>query len=151
MNLYIEIAVRYVHFISVFTIVATLMAEWVLLKKEMLPSEIARLGRFDGIYGLSAITLLAAGFTLWFVVGKPASFYSNNWIFWLKLALYTAVGLLSIYPTVFFIKNGKKTLPETPIAIPLLVRQMVSAELVLLLFIPICASLMAKGVGYLAE
>ncbi|GAB4403372.1 MAG: DUF2214 family protein [Microscillaceae bacterium] len=145
--MYLEILVRYVHFVSVFTIVATLFAEWVLLKKEMRPSEIARLGLIDAVYGLSAITLLGAGFTLWFVVGKPAAFYSFNWIFWLKLGLFTLIGLLSIYPTVFFLKNGKKNLPDTPIAVPRLVHQMVVAELLILLLLPLLASLMARGIG----
>lgn len=149
MQLYLEIIVRYIHFISVFTIVGTLAAEWVLLKKEMLPQEIARIGKIDALYGLSAITLLAAGLTLWFWIGKPAVFYSQNWIFWIKIGLFSTIGILSIYPTVFFIKNGRKSLPNTPIPIPLLVRQLVLVELLLLLLIPICASLMAKGVGYM--
>lgn len=148
MQLYFEIIVRYIHFISVFTIVGTLAAEWVLLKKEMLPQEIARIGKIDALYGLSAITLLAAGLSLWFGIGKPADFYSKNWIFWIKIGLFSTIGILSIYPTVFFIKNGKKTLPHTPIPIPPFVRRLVLIELLLLLLIPICASLMAKGVGY---
>jgi putative membrane protein len=148
MQLYIEIIVRYIHFISIFTIIGTLAAEWALLKKEMLPQEIARIGKIDALYGLSAITLLGAGLTLWFWIGKPADFYSQNWIFWIKIGLFSTIGILSIYPTVFFIKNGKKTLPNNPIPIPPLVRQLVLIELLLLLLIPICASLMAKGVGY---
>jgi putative membrane protein len=148
MQLYLEIVVRYIHFISVFTIVGALAAEWVLLKKEMLPQEIAYIGKVDAIYGLSAVTLLAAGLTLWLGISKPADFYSNNWIFWLKIGLFSVIGILSIYPTIFFIKNGKKTLPNTPIAIPPTVRQLVLIELILLLLIPICASLMAKGIGY---
>ncbi len=149
MQLYLEIIVRYIHFISVFTIVGTLAAEWVLLKKEMLPQEIAYIGKVDAIYGLSAVTLLAAGLTLWLGIDKPADFYSNNWIFWLKIGLFSVIGILSIYPTIFFIKNGKKNLPNTPIAIPPTVRQLVLIELLLLLLIPICASLMAKGIGYM--
>ncbi|GAB4192509.1 MAG: DUF2214 family protein [Thermoflexibacter sp.] len=149
MQLYLEIIVRYIHFISVFTIVGTLAAEWVLLKKEMLPQEIARIGKIDALYGLSAITLLAAGLSLWFWIGKPADFYSQNWIFWIKIGLFSTIGILSIYPTIFFIKNGKKTLHSTPIPIPPLVRRLILIELLLLLLIPICASLMAKGVGYI--
>lgn len=146
--MYLEIFVRYAHFISIFVIVGTLVGEFVLLKKEMLPSEIAKVGLLDRYYGISAMTLLAAGFTLWFAIGKPAYTYTYNWIFWLKIALFTAVGILSIYPTIFFAKNGKKSLPEKVIVVPKLVRQMVIIEIILLVFIPLCASLMAKGVGY---
>jgi putative membrane protein len=147
--MYLELSLRYLHFISIFTIVGSLAAEWVLLKKEMLPAEIARLSRIDALYGLSALTLLTAGFTLWLGgVGKPTSFYSNNWIFWLKIGLYSLLGILSIYPTVFFLQKSRKTLPpDVPIAIPPVVAWSLWLELLLLLFIPLCAGLMARGIG----
>lgn len=103
-----EILLRYIHFISIFFIVGSLFTEFVLLKKEMSRSELARLSRIDAVYGLASIALLAAGLTLWLgSIGKPAEFYTNNPIFLTKLGLFTIVGLLSIYPTVYFLKNRK--------------------------------------------
>ncbi len=147
----LEIILRYIHFISIFTIVGTLVSEHLLLKTEMTRSELNRLARIDAVYGLVAVTLLAAGLTLWLgSVGKPAEFYSKNWIFHTKITLYVLVGLLSIYPTVFFIKN-RKGQPEESIKIPKSIFWMLRLELLLIFIIPILAGLMAKGIGLAAS
>ena len=96
------------HFISIFAIVGSLASEHLLLKKQMTRRELSRIARIDAVYGVAALTLLAAGLTLWLGgVGKPTAFYSQNWIFHTKLTLFITVGLLSIYPTVFFLRERK--------------------------------------------
>jgi putative membrane protein len=146
-----EIILRYLHFISLFLIVSTLVAEHLLLKKEMSRIEINRLARIDAVYGMAAITLLGAGLTLWLgSIGKPAVFYTKNWIFHTKITLFILVGLLSIYPTVFFIKNRKGSADES-VTIPKAIFWMVRFELLLIFIIPILAGLMAKGIGLSSE
>lgn len=146
-----ELLLRYVHFISIFTIAATLVAEHLLLKKELSRNEISRLARIDGVYGIAALVLLGAGLTLWLGgFGKPAEFYSKNWIFHLKLSLFVCIGLLSIYPTIFFLKNRKGN-PEEEVTIPGKIFWMLRLELLLLFTIPLLAGLMAKSVGYFGE
>lgn len=143
----LEIFLRYMHFVSIFAIVSSLVAEHLLLKKEMTPAEIKRLSIIDAIYGFAALTLLGVGLTLWLGGhGKPATFYTNNWIFLLKVALFTIVGLLSIYPTVFFIR--KRNSVEEKIVIPALLVWLVRIELLILFIIPLLAGLMAKSIGY---
>jgi len=143
----IEIGLRYLHFISIFTIVGALVSEHLLLKREMTRAEIGRIAKIDGIYGLASVLLLAAGLTLWLGgFGKPSFYYSRNWIFHLKLALFAAIGILSIYPTVFFLKNRKGKAEEI-IGIPAKIFWVIRLELLLLLIIPILAGMMAKGVG----
>lgn len=142
-----EIFLRYVHFISIFTIVGTLVSEHLLLRKTMSRAEIGRLSRIDAVYGLAALSLLAAGFTLWFGgVGKPTEFYSGNWIFHTKISLFLLVGISSIYPTMFFIRNRKGRADEV-IAVPKSIFWLLRFELLLLLIIPFLAGLMAKGIG----
>ena len=143
----IEILLRYVHFISIFAIVGSLVSEHLLLKKTMTRSEIGRLAKIDGIYGLVVLILLAVGMTLWLGgFGKPTEFYSNNSLFNTKLILFVAIGILSIYPTVFFIKQKKGDQQEN-IQVPSSIFWMIRLELLLLFIIPILAGLMAKGIG----
>ncbi len=143
-----EILLRYVHFISIFAIVGSLVSEHLLLKKQLTRGELDRLSKIDAVYGLASITLLAAGLTLWLgEVGKPAVFYSKNWIFHTKLTLVVTLGLLSIYPTVFFIKNRKGHASEV-VDVPAGIFWMLRLELALLLIIPLMAGLMARGVGF---
>src|SRR5690348_11513442 len=100
----LELFLRYMHFISIFAIVGSLTTEHMLLKKELKRSEIDRLAKIDMVYGIAALVLLMAGLTLWLSgVGKPSIYYTKNWIFHTKLTFFLIVGLLSIYPTIFFI------------------------------------------------
>ena len=143
----IEILLRYVHFISIFAIVGSLASEHLLLKKELTRRELLRISRIDAVYGAAAITLLAAGLTLWLGgFGKPTEFYSKNWVFHTKITLFLTVGLLSIYPTVFYLKQSKGN-PEERVLIPSKVIMMVRIELLILFIIPLIAGLMAKGIG----
>lgn len=144
----LEIILRYVHFVSIFTIVGSLASEHLILKKELTRAEISRLAKIDMVYGLAAVTLLIAGLTLWLgSVGKPAVYYTKNWVFHTKLTLFLIVGLLSIYPTIFFIKNGKGNPGET-VAVPKIIFMMLRMELLLLLIIPLLAGLMSRGIGF---
>lgn len=142
-----EILLRYVHFISIFAIVGALVSEHLLLKKSLTRSEVGRLAKIDGVYGLAVLILLAVGMTLWLgAYGKPTEFYSNNPLFHTKLTLFIIIGILSIYPTVFFIKNKNGDQGEN-IKVPNIIFWMVRLELLLLFVIPILAGLMAKGIG----
>lgn len=144
----IEIFLRYIHFISIFAIVGTLTAEHMLLKKSMTRLEIGKLARIDAVYGIAALTLLVVGLTLWLGgFGKPTVYYSKNWIFHTKITLFALVGILSIYPTIFFIKQRKGD-PGEEISIPKSIFMMVRLELLLLVIIPLLAGLMAHGVGF---
>lgn len=145
MNL--EIILRYIHFISIFAIAGSLVSEHLLLKKEMTRLELARVARIDAVYGLAALCLLAAGMTLWLGgIGKPSVVYTKNWIFHTKLTCFILIGLLSVYPTIFFIKNRKGN-PTELVKTPPLVFWMLRFELLLLFIIPLLAGLMAKGIG----
>lgn len=141
-----EIVLRYLHFISVFVIFGTLLTEHMLLKKQLTPAEVQRIFRVDAVYGLAATVLLIVGLTLWFGdVGKPAEFYTRNGLFHAKLTLFILVGLISIWPTVFYFKNAGSN--QAQVTVPKSVVMMIRLELLLLLVIPLLAGLMAKGVG----
>lgn len=144
----LELLIRYFHFISILATVSTLVAEWLLTGHENARREIARLARIDLVYGISSITLVAAGLTLWFGgLGKPAAFYSDNPIFLIKVGLALVLGLLSLPPTFYFLRERKGN-PDEIIRIPVYVRRCIQAELAMVFLIPMLAVLMARGVGY---
>lgn len=143
-----EIVLRYIHFISIFAIVGSLVSEHLLLKKELSRAEIRRLSVIDAVYGSAALALLIAGLTLWLgSFGKPAVYYTKNWIFHTKITCFALIGILSIYPTVFFIRNRKGNQTDV-IPVPESIFWMLRFELVLLFIIPLLAGLMAHGVGF---
>ncbi|MCS5490393.1 DUF2214 family protein [Algoriphagus limi] len=142
-----ELLLRYLHFISVFTLAGSLFAEFFLLDNSLSKKQIKQLSRIDAVYGISALSLLIVGLSLWLGgYGKPTEFYSQNPTFHLKLGLFILVGLISIYPTVFFIKQAKGN-QNQKVTIPKGVIWSVRMELILLSIIPILAGLMAKGIS----
>ncbi len=143
-----ELLLRYLHFVSIFAIAGTLVTEYFMLKKELTRAEINRLARIDAVYGLAALALIAAGLTLWLGgFGKPSVYYSKNWVFHTKLGLFALIGIISIYPTIFFLKNRKGD-PHERVAIPQAIRWSLRTELLLLMIIPALAGLMARGIGF---
>ena len=144
----IEILLRYLHFISIFAIVGSLTSEHLLLRKTLTRAEIKRLAAIDAVFGIAATVLVIVGLTLWLGgFGKPSVYYTKNWIFHTKITLAIILGLLSIYPSVFFVKNRKGD-PHEIVNVPGKIFWMIRFELLLLFIIPLLAGLMAHGVGF---
>lgn len=141
----LEVLIRYLHFIAILAMFSALVAEHLLIKAQLSGPELRRLAIVDAIYGVSALLVLTAGLLLWFWVGKPADFYTGNPVFHAKLSAFILVALLSVYPTVFFLRHRKASGPvvEVPRRIVLLIR----IQLTILLLIPLLAVLMARGYG----
>ena len=112
--------------------------------------ELQRLQRIDNIYGLAAILIVVTGLLNWMVFGKGFNYYANNAIFIIKISLYILVGLLSIYPTVLFIRFKKRNKVEKPDQIEFekgsMVRRVIIIELLIMTMIPFLAELMANGI-----
>ena len=141
-----EALVRYLHFISIIAMSCAIFGEALLIAPQLSRQQLRRLFLLDGVYGLSALAIVGLGLLLWFGIGKPSSYYSGNWIFHLKLGLFTIMALLSIAPSVFFFKQRKGPGSEL-VDVPARIRLFIRLELLLLAFIPLCAALMARGFG----
>jgi putative membrane protein len=119
--------------------------------KEKLNAKTSRLlTRIDGIYGIAAILVVGSGILNWMVLGKGYDYYVNNTFFIAKFGIFIIVGLLSIYPTVMFTKfrNRLKTSKDEFISIPQhqLISRFIIIELILMVLMPVMATLMANGI-----
>ena len=141
----------FLHFMAVLAIAGTLCFEWLTLSRSPTLEDARRLQLADRWYGIAAGVLLVAGFVRVFLYEKGSAYYFHNTFFLIKLALFIAVGLISIYPTIRFIGWRKLTrqgqVPQLSEAEFKRLRQALGAELLLLAGIVLCASLMAKGLG----
>src|SRR5690606_32901830 len=140
------ILIKYTHFLGIFGMIASLFAERLLIKPSMTRSELKRIALVDAFYGISAIITVAAGLTLWFGVGKGLEFYQNP-VLHTKVGVVIFGGLLSILPTVFFIKNSRG-LAEEEVTIPPRIRRLIVIQLVLLALVPPMATMMAQGLRF---
>lgn len=139
----------YAHHLCAFTLVAMLAAQWVWMRGPLTATQLQRLARVDAAYGAAAGLLLAAGLARVVFGAKGASFYTGNPVFWVKVTFFVVVGLLSIAPTVRLARWRKAPAGALPSPAELdATRKLVSLELVVLLFIPLAAAMMARGIGY---
>jgi putative membrane protein len=141
-----DLFVRYFHFLGIFAMFALLTVQHMLLKGQVAAGGMKKIAVIDATYGAAALVVLLCGLGLWLWVGKPAGFYSHNWVFHTKVTLFVLVGILSIFPTLFILKNRKK---NTTVDVPKYIVMLVRFELLLLCIIPLLAVLMANGVGYI--
>lgn len=139
------------HFIAAFGIAATLFFEWLTFSRTPTVAEAKRIALADRWYGLFAMLLLVVGFVRAAHFEKGWSFYLHSPFFHLKLTLFVLVGLLSIYPTVRFIRwrplLSAGQAPKLSEREHTLISRLLTAQMALLVLIVISASLMAHAVG----
>ena len=144
-------AFAFLHFLAVFGIFAAIFLEWQTMSPAPSHAEATRIQRSDRWYGILAGVVLVVGFLRVYYFEKGKDFYVANPWFHAKLTLFLVIGLLSIYPTVRFIKWRAQTKQGlAPAVTATEYRRIIAvlrAELVLLLAMAVCASLMARGVG----
>jgi putative membrane protein len=145
-----EVLVVYLHFAAMILIAVSLAIEYLICVPGLARQSVKLLSRIDLVYLIAAVVALATGVArlVWF--GKGAGFYLHNPVFYLKLALFVAVGLISIPPTMQYLRwmRGLKTGAGTVADFEVLrARRYVLVELVLFAFIPLLAVLMARGIG----
>lgn len=140
------------HHLLLFALIAMLVAESVLLRGAIDAATLRRLAGLDSGYGLSAGLLLAVGFARLFYGVKGADFYLHNPWFHAKLGAFVLIGLLSILPTVRFLR-WRKALRADPSFLPPArevagLRKVIGLELVLIAVILVCAAAMARYGGF---
>ena len=92
------------HHLLVFSLVGVLAAEAGLVRRGMTAADVARVSRIDAWYGVLAVLIIAVGFSRAIWGAKGWDYYAANPWFHAKLACFLVVGLLSIPPTVRFIR-----------------------------------------------
>jgi putative membrane protein len=131
--------------------VVFLTSEAALCRPEWLnAATVERLAKIDAVYGLSAMAVLATGAarSVWGI--KGAAWYWTNWLLHLKLGMFVVVGLLSILPTMQFIRwrralRASGALPEA--AQVRKVRRLVMVQAHIVPLIPLAAVFLARGFG----
>ena len=142
------------HHLSAFTLTACLIYEFIAYRKGISVAEARRIQQVDLWYGISAGLLVAVGLLRVFFFEKGATFYSHNLLFWIKMALFVVVGLLSVYPTIRYIKwnamLGKDMAPEIPEQEFKTTRLLLTLEVIGLALILFAAPAMARAVWMLS-
>jgi putative membrane protein len=139
------------HHLAVFSLMAILAAEFVLIRNDINSATIRRINRVDLHYGVAAGLIILFGFLRVYFGAKGHEYYFANHIFWLKILLFLVVGVLSIWPTLRFIDWRRHLLADDSFrpdpADVASIRKVIWIEAGLFLLIPIAAAAMARGYG----
>ncbi|MCB2222470.1 MAG: DUF2214 family protein [Bacteroidetes bacterium] len=146
-----EIIIPYLHYLGIMALMGSLIAEHLILKPGIKNTQIKSLAGIDLVYGIAAIVVLATGLLRWFVVGKGSEFYLSNPLFHTKLTLFVIMGILSIWPTIRFLRWRRGVNKgETPDISDKLIKStlmFIRIELLIVAIIPLLAVMIARGIG----
>jgi putative membrane protein len=147
----LDLVLAYAHHLAVFTVVGLVFAEMVVLRPGITGKRIVQLAGLDSAYGGFATLVLIAGFSrvIWGDAGM--GFYFPNPVFWTKIGLFVAVGVLSISPTLAIARWRRAAKADEayqpPEAEVRRARRFLHVEMMLLALIPLAAAAMARGYG----
>ena len=143
--------VAFLHHLLAFTLVACVVYEFLTLRKVMTIEEARRIQRVDLVYGISAGLLLIVGLLRVFIFEKGVNFYIHNPFFWVKMAAFALVALMSIDPTIRYIRWNQSLREGHPPVISdaefKRTRMLLHLELVGIVVILLAAAMMARGIG----
>ena len=139
------VIVRYLHFIAIAVFAIALVIENVAIKAVINKEDAQNLAKVDRVCGLALFCILLFGLGLWFLIGKPADFYSGNVVFQIKVGLFIVLVALATFPALFFHRHRNIDVAE--IVVPASIPRILKLEFALLIIIPLFASLAARGVG----
>jgi putative membrane protein len=146
-----DLAFAIAHHLLIFALAGVIAFELGMVRPSMTATDVARVGRVDLWYGILAALILIVGFARANFAAKGWAYYAHNHFFWAKIACFAVVGLLSIWPTLRFIR-WRQALKNDPAALPSTaaiagVRRFLWAEVAFFALIPVFAAAMARGFG----
>ncbi|MFC6284499.1 MULTISPECIES: DUF2214 family protein [Polaromonas] len=147
----LEALLAYAHILAILTMVVFLASEAALCRVQWLNAAVVeRLAKIDAIYGIAAVSVLLTGIarTWWGI--KGTAWYWTNPLLHIKVTLFVVIGLLSIKPTLMFLRWRRElratgSLPDE--AQVRLARRLVMVQAHIVPLIPLAAVFMARGFG----
>lgn len=141
----------WLHLLAVGLAAGLLLSEYWLCRRIPDRLQVKLLGTVDLGYFLALTGSLATGLARVFFFGQDTAYYLANRLFWLKIALFLAIGLLALFPTLQFIRWNREA-RTAPVFAPLTrelerVQASLVLQLGLMLLLPLVSILVARGYG----
>ena len=149
--MWLDAALAYLHFTAIFMLFAFLTTQLFVIKQPLDEKLVRLLGRVDVWYASSAALVLVTGFLRAGLGAKGGDFYFNSWPIYVKIVLFLAVGLISIKPTLEFIRWRRGYEQDKGWSVPAdaqaRMRKLITIEVHIAALIPVFAVIMARGLG----
>jgi putative membrane protein len=142
----LDLILAVLHHLLVFGLFGILFSELLIVRRGIGQATAATIASVDLWYGILAGLILLVGFSRAIFAAKFWDYYANNGFFWAKIGTFALIGLISIRPTVCFIRWRRTgVLPDD--AEVTLVRRLIQIEVVLFALLLVFAAAMARGYG----
>jgi uncharacterized membrane protein len=150
----------YGHYFSIIAIVGILFTERLTLENgpNLTEDEENRLAIADALYGVIGLLIVYTGYYRLSdpALGKGTYFYIHEPVFWLKMAMVGVLGACSLFNTTKIIQRSverattadKSSIEPMSEALCDRMKSICNAEITGILFIPMAATFMARGIGY---
>jgi putative membrane protein len=142
----VDLVLAVLHHLFIFALFGVLIGELILVRHGMGAPAAARMASIDIWYGVLAGLILIVGFSRAIFAAKGWRYYEHNAFFHAKIAVFLVIALLSVRPTVVFIRWRGAPLDPTAGQIAE-VRRYLWIELLLFPLLLVCAAAMARGYG----
>lgn len=141
----------WLHLLAAGIAAALLMTEYWLCRRMPDRTQVRLLGIVDMGYFLALITTLATGLARLLHDGQDPDYYYANRLFWLKITVFLATGLVAVLPSLQYLRWNREA-RSVPAFAPLTrevdrVRTAIALGLGLWLVMPLLAVLVARGYG----
>lgn len=138
------------HYLAIFALITFLTAEAVVLRPGITPAAVRRVGIYDLLYFLAAMAALGTGLLRLFQGAKGVDFYLPNPWFHAKMTVFVLIALCSVPPTMRF-RRWRRQVAGQAAFVPAddelkAARRWVLLEAHLLILLPLCAAMMARGI-----
>ena len=149
--MWLDAALAYLHYAAFITLFAFLTVQAMLLRTTLDERLVRLLGRADVWAAGAAAATLLTGFLRAGLGAKGGDFYFGAWPIYVKIALFVVVGLMTIKPTLAYIRWRRAYEHDPKYAVPAAehaaMRKLVMIEVHIGALIPVVAVIMARGLG----
>jgi len=142
----LDLVLAILHHFIVFALVAIIFVEFVNVRSGIDAAAVQRVAAIDAWYGMLAGLIIFVGFGRAIFAAKGWYYYSHNLFFWAKIGAFVAIALLSIPPTLAYLKWRKAGATPADEAVAK-VRRYLWIEVVLFAPLLAFAAAMARGYG----
>jgi putative membrane protein len=147
--MWLDAILAYLHFISIFLLFSFMVTEAMMMRGALDADSVRLLGRVDLWYLGAAIAVLATGFMRLMFGAKGPDFYLSAWPIYAKIVLFVVVGVISVGPTMRFIRWRRMFERDAAWRVPdderKAARRAIMIEMHIGALIPLVAVIMSRG------
>jgi len=142
----LDLVLAIAHHLLVFALFGVLFAEFIIVRRGLDAATVVRVAAIDLWYGVFAGSIVIVGFARAIFAAKGWTYYEHNAFFWAKIVTFGLIGLLSVPPTLAFLRWRRAGASPSDEAVSG-VRRCLWMQMLLFPLLLAFAAAMARGYG----